>query len=146
MNHCRDCKHYDTPLAEHPCSSCFVRFGERSNFEPQVGPREEPRRIKAKTYDDGKPPLARLPWKGLRAVAEVMQYGNDKYGNYDNYRLGMEVSRNLSCAIRHISEYMEGEDLDQESQKSHLAHAAARLLFVLQNQADGTAEDDRSKV
>jgi len=143
MRACGNCKYGKVSPNEDPCKPC-LRGHTGEGWEPMEAPRLI--KIKAKTYDDGKPPLARLPWKGLRAVAAVMQYGNDKYGNYDNYRLGMEVSRNLSCAIRHISEYMEGEDNDQESKKSHLAHAAARLLFVLQNQADGTAEDDRSKV
>lgn len=55
----------------------------------------------------------------------------------------MEISRNLSCAMRHISEYMDGNDLDTESGRSHLAHALCRLAFVIQNVADGTAIDDR---
>jgi hypothetical protein len=100
---------------------------------------------KAATYDDGKPPLARLPWAGIKEVAHVQAYGFEKYKDFDNYRKGMEVSRNLSCALRHIAEYMEGTDLDTESQCNHLAHAACRLLFVLQNIHDNTAIDDRPK-
>lgn len=99
----------------------------------------------ALTYDDGKPPLANVPVAGIRAVARVQAYGHRKYGDFNNFRKGMEVSRNLSCAIRHIYAYMDGEDLDPESNESHLAHAATRLMFVLQNQADGTAIDDRYK-
>lgn len=98
---------------------------------------------KAKTYDNGKAPLAMLPWAGLREVAAVQQYGADKYGAFHNYRKGMEVSRNLSCAMRHIADFMDGRDLDAESGRSHLGHAACRILFVLQNLADGTAIDDR---
>jgi hypothetical protein len=100
---------------------------------------------KAATHDDGKPPLANLPWAGVREVAMVQAYGHSKYKDFNNFRKGMEVSRNLSCAIRHISEYMDGNDLDSESGRNHLAHAACRLLFVLQNLHDGTAIDDRYK-
>lgn len=100
---------------------------------------------KAKTHDEGKPPLANLPWAGIREVAMVQLYGHKKYSDWNNYRKGMEVSRNLSCAIRHISEYMDGNNLDSESGRSHLAHAACRILFVLQNEKDGTAIDDRFK-
>ncbi len=102
-------------------------------------------RAKAATYDEGKPPLAYLPWGGIDEVAMVQAYGHKKYKDYNNYRKGMEIGRNLSCAIRHIRAFMEGEDLDKESGRSHLAHAACRLLFVLQNQKDGTAIDDRYK-
>lgn len=98
---------------------------------------------KAKTYDDGKPPLAHLPWDALREVAMVQAYGQSKYGDFYNYKKGMELSRNLSCAIRHITDFMDGDDLDDESGRSHLAHAACRVLFALQNIKDGVAIDDR---
>jgi hypothetical protein len=52
----------------------------------------------AKTYDDGKPPLAHLPWNALRQVAAVQEYGHKKYGDFYNYKKGMSVMRHLSCA------------------------------------------------
>lgn len=102
-------------------------------------------RLKAKTYDDGKPPLANLPPEGIRQVAMVQEYGHKKYKDFNNYRKGMEVSRQLSCAMRHIMAYMDGFDLDNESHLSHISHAACRLMFALQNIHDGTLIDDRYK-
>jgi hypothetical protein len=116
---------------------CPKQGGERVESTP-----DQP---KAATYDDGKPPLACLPLKGLREVAMVQLYGQQKYGDFYNYKKGMELSRNASCAMRHIADYMDGQDLDTESKRSHLAHAACRLLFMLENLADGTAIDDRYK-
>ena len=101
---------------------------------------------KAETYDEGKAPLARLPWAAITELAEVQTYGHKKYKDFDNYRKGMEVSRNVSCALRHIRDYMDGLDRDHESGKSPLAHAICRLAFVIQNLHDGTAIDDRYKV
>jgi hypothetical protein len=98
---------------------------------------------KALTNDKGKAPLAMLPWAGIEEVALVQAYGNEKYGDFYNFRKGMEVCRHLSCAIRHISKYLTGEATDPESGRPHLAHAACRILYVLQNQHDGTAIDDR---
>lgn len=98
---------------------------------------------KALTYDDGKAPLATLPWAGIDSMANVQAYGHKKYGDFYNYRKGMEISRNLSCAIRHIRDFMDGQDLDAESGESHLGHAMTRLAFVLQNIKDGTVIDDR---
>jgi hypothetical protein len=109
-------------------------------------PKAEPSKAgpsKALTHDEGKPPLAYLPWSALDEVAMVQAYGHQKYGDFHNYRKGMEVGRNLSCAIRHIRAYMEGEDNDPESGRNHLAHAATRLLFTLQNIADNKQIDDR---
>lgn len=100
---------------------------------------------KAKTDDGGKPALAHLPWAALDALADVQGYGQKKYGDFYNYRKGMEVTRNLSCALRHIRDYLNGHDRDHESGCSPLAHALARIAFVLQNEADGVAIDDRFK-
>lgn len=100
---------------------------------------------RAKTNDGGKPPLAHLPWKAIREVSQVQLFGHKKYEDFHNYKKGMEVSRHLSCATRHIADFMDGNDLDTESGRNHLAHAACRLLFVLENLADGTAIDDRYK-
>lgn len=98
----------------------------------------------AQTYDDGKPPLARVPLALIEGVSFVMDYGHKKYGDYNNYKKGMEISRNLSCALRHIYAFQNGQDCDDESGRNHLEHAGARLGFVLQNLKDGTAIDDRT--
>lgn len=100
---------------------------------------------KAATYDDGKPPLAQLPWAALDEMAHVQAYGHKKYGDFYNYRKGMEVSRQVSCAIRHLRDYMNGHDKDHESGLNPLAHAMTRIGFLLQNIADGKAIDDRFK-
>ena len=100
---------------------------------------------KAETYDEGKLPLAWLPWGAIEDLSRVQQYGHAKYKDFNNYRKGMEVSRNLSCALRHIREYLEGHDVDAESGLSPLAHAMCRIAFVLQNLKEGVAIDDRYK-
>ena len=100
---------------------------------------------KALTYDEGKAPLAYVPWAAIDEMAMVQAYGHKKYKDYNNFRKGMEVGRNLSCAIRHIRDFMDGNDLDSESGRSHLGHAMCRLAFVIQNIKDGTAIDDRYK-
>jgi hypothetical protein len=103
-------------------------------------PTDAPRAL---TYDDGKPPLAHLPWEALTEVSRVQAYGHQKYKDFNNYRKGLEVSRNLSCALRHIRDYLAGSNQDEESHLHPLAHAAARILFVLQNIQESTAIDDR---
>lgn len=101
---------------------------------------------KALTYDAGKEPLSWLPWAAIDELSRVQQYGHAKYLDFNNYRKGMEVSRNLSCALRHIRDYLNGHDVDHESQLNPLGHALCRIAFVLQNLHDGTAIDDRFKI
>lgn len=100
---------------------------------------------KAETCDEGKLPLAWLPWAALEAVSRVQAYGHRKYQDFNNYRKGMEVTRNSSCALRHITEYLKGNTVDPESGEHHLAHAICRLAFIIQNEEEGTAIDDRYK-
>ncbi len=99
----------------------------------------------AKTNDEGKPPLAMLPSAGIRAVAQVQAFGHKKYHDFHNFRKGIEHSRALSCVIRHVMAHMDGETKDPESGELHLAHAACRLLFLIQNMSDGKDIDDRFK-
>lgn len=128
---------------------CFlcgqIYFGGESHICSNVHVAAVEEKREALTDDDGKEPLAWLPWAAIEALSEVQAYGHAKYKDFNNYRKGMRVSRNLSCALRHISQYMQGADLDAESGKPHLAHAMARIAFVLQNLAEGKAIDDRYK-
>lgn len=127
------------------------RHEGQTNWEKQRAEKFDPanylesKTSKAKTDDGNKPPLARLPWKALRKVSGVQAYGHKKYGDFYNYKKGMEASRQIGCAIRHLADWLDGNDLDSESGHSHLAHAATRILFALENIEDGTMIDDRFK-
>lgn len=113
----------------------------------EVGPEAKPGKTtdKALNYDEGKDPLAHLPWNAISQMSRVQMYGHEKYKDFNNYRKGMEVTRNLSCAIRHIRDYLLGKDKDEESGLHPLAHALCRIAFVLENIAEGKAIDDRYK-
>lgn len=88
-----------------------------------------------KKYDTGKPQLSLIPRVALEDEAIVFGFGAEKYGR-DNYKLGMEWTRVIDAALRHIVAFSEGEDLDPESGQPHLAHARccmAMLLFYMHN-------------
>lgn len=95
-------------------------------------------------FDHGKPPISLIPTLPLMEVAKVMGHGANKYGAY-NWRGGLEYSRYLSAAMRHILAFQEGENTDPESHQHHLAHAICSLMFVIEWQATQTGEDDRYK-
>ena len=94
------------------------------------------------TFDEGKAPLALLPRLPLELVADVFGKGASKYAMH-NWRAGIQITRNLSCALRHIYAYNEGEDLDPELGTNHLANAIVRLMFVLETAVKHPEMDDR---
>ncbi len=83
--------------------------------------------------------LTRLPWRALAVVAKVIESGDKKYHQGDWIMAPERVDgrRDLASALRHIGEFVEGQDVDEDSGESPLAHAAARLLFLLEREARG---------
>ena len=81
--------------------------------------------------DSSKPKMGTLPWEALKKVREVMDFGADKYGE-DNWRKADSSDRYIQAAFRHLIAHQQGELLDSESGKEHLAHAATSLLFALE--------------
>jgi hypothetical protein len=83
-----------------------------------------------------------LPTASLKAIAEVLTFGAKKYDAH-NWRGGIEYSRLIGAAMRHLTAYNDGEDADPESGLSHLAHLGCCVLFLLEQEAKGTGQDDR---
>ena len=95
-----------------------------------------------------KPSLRCMPWPAVYAIAEVLQHGARKHRGPCDWREreredGVRITTYLDAVLRHIAAHIEGEDLDPESGRSHLAHAAATLVIVLDAQLHGTLVDDR---
>lgn len=89
-----------------------------------------------------KPPMDLLPGKALLEVARVMGFGAQKYEAH-NWRKGMNHSRLTAASLRHIVEYISGEDKDPESELEHLAHAACCILMLIESRVEGYGRDDR---
>tara|TARA_R110002126_G_scaffold220018_1_gene365374 strand:- start:133 stop:597 length:465 start_codon:yes stop_codon:yes gene_type:complete len=82
-------------------------------------------------YDGDKPRWELLPFKAVREVVEVLTYGSNKYAD-DNWKIVPDArKRYISASFRHLTAWAEGEKNDNETGKSHLAHAICCLLFLL---------------
>ena len=86
-------------------------------------------------YDQGKLRWDLLPFRELDQVADIYTFGSIKYEA--NSWQNVEKERYHAALLRHISKYMQGEVLDEESQKHHLAHAAWNCLALLYNYNEG---------
>jgi len=85
-----------------------------------------------KKYDGEKPRMHLLPPKSMFEVAKVLTFGAEKYDEHNWRKLENLQNRYTSGALRHIFAHNDGEQLDQESELSHLAHAICCLLFKLE--------------
>jgi hypothetical protein len=93
-------------------------------------------------FDQGKLRLELVPIEAVEAIAKAMTYGANKYGDW-NWARGLDHSRLVGAALRHISAYMRGEDVDAESGNTHLAHALASLSMLVASIEGGMGKDDR---
>lgn len=104
-------------------------------------PKMEARGMKA---DNGKPSVGLIPREFIEGVAMAFDYGAKKYGRH-NYRQGLQVSRTLDAAMRHLIAFNDGENDDPESGLNHLYHAAASIAMCLYSLDHHPGLDDRFK-
>ena len=80
-----------------------------------------------------KPAWSILPWEALERVRRVLASGVAKYGGPLSWRRGeVLASTYFDAAMRHLQAWWrEGQERDPETGESHLAHAAASLLVLL---------------
>ena len=65
----------------------------------------------------------------LKTLGEVAGFGAEKYDSY-NYLKGFDWSLSFNAMQRHMMAFWAGEDLDPESGKPHMAHAAWHALVL----------------
>ena len=96
-------------------------------------------------YDGDKPKLYLLPPKSILEVGKVLTYGAEKY-DPENWRKEDDLqNRYTSAALRHIFAHIDGEENDEETGLSHLAHAMCCLLFKLEDELIAQSEEERTR-
>ncbi len=108
------------------CNGCGKIVAECTCYNDEA----QPKFIKA---DSNKTNLAILfdTGKALSDVADVMEFGAKKYDR-GNWSKVDDKERYIAAPLRHLLAYKQGEKIDPESGKSHLAHAVCSLLFLLE--------------
>lgn len=101
-------------------------------------------KLEGKKHDGGKPPMALLSSDALFEIAKVLEFGAIKYDAW-NWKGGFKWTRVASAVLRHIFQWLRGEDKDPETGLSHLAHACCGLMFLLDFEVNHLGEDDRYK-
>jgi len=81
-------------------------------------------------YDEGKIRYDLVPPKSLRELADVLTFGAEKYAPNNWKNVPNPSDRYYSALLRHLEAWREGEIMDSESGKKHLAHALCCLVFL----------------
>ena len=80
--------------------------------------------------DAGKPRLTLVPQQILYDVAEIREYGINKYGKKESWR-DVEIERYRDATFRHLLSYLKNpKGLDEESGLKHLKHLACNVAFL----------------
>lgn len=95
-------------------------------------------------HDDGKPAMQFIPKAAMWAMGAAFAHGAKKYGAF-NYKNGLAVTRCLAASVRHVYQFLAGEDKDPESGVSHLGHAMASLAMAIDMLETLPQLDDRHK-
>lgn len=80
--------------------------------------------------DAGKLKLSLVPTQIIRDIAEVREFGNDKYGDPDNWKT-VSKDRFVDALFRHFLAYLEDpKSVDEESGLPHLSHLCCNAAFL----------------
>mgnify|MGYP003526891395 FL=1 len=80
-------------------------------------------------YDHDKPPISFIDSEYIEGVARVLGFGASKYSPH-NWRNGINFSRLISAAYRHLGAINKGEDVDAETGELHAYHLACCTMFL----------------
>lgn len=88
-------------------------------------------------------PFSTVPANVTAEVGIAMLEGALKYGRH-NYRvIGVRSSVYYDAAMRHLTRWWEGEDIDPDSGLPHIIKAIASLYVLRDSQLIGNLVDDR---
>tara|TARA_R110002020_G_scaffold287099_1_gene502573 strand:+ start:19062 stop:19460 length:399 start_codon:yes stop_codon:yes gene_type:complete len=92
-----------------------------------------------------KAPMNLVPNTALIEMNAVMGMGAHKYGPYNFRDTQIDAMTYIGAIRRHFFLWEDGQDIDDESGRSHLAHIMACCALALDAQHTGMFVDNRSK-
>jgi Domain of unknown function (DUF5664)/Domain of unknown function (DUF4406) len=88
-------------------------------------------------------PMSTVPAPVLAGVGVAMLEGALKYGRHNYRSIGVRASVYYDATMRHLMAWWEGEDLDPDSDISHITKAIASLVVLGDAELQGNLTDDR---
>ncbi len=94
-------------------------------------------------YGEAKPSLSLIPGPALVEIAQAMREGKAKYGSMNWRDDPVSSTTYADAALRHLFQWLDGEDRCPKSGALHLAHLAANAMILIDAALQGTLIDDR---
>ena len=94
-------------------------------------------------YDGGKPKHSLLPPGIMDGTINVMGFGAKKYEK-DNWQKCDNMSSYYDACHRHLEQFWQGANIDEESDLHHIDHAMCNLVFLKWLILNKESADDRS--
>ncbi len=94
-------------------------------------------------YGDLKTPLGLVPSTAIIYMGQAFKEGARKYGPFNWRDKAVESMTYAHANLRHVFAWIDGEDIDPDSGKPHLALAMASLAIIADCIAVGTLIDTR---
>jgi hypothetical protein len=92
-----------------------------------------------------KAPMSSVPTTALVELYAVMGAGAHKYGAFNFRDSPIDAMTYIGAIRRHFLLWEDGEDVDDETKRSHLAHIMACCSLALDAMHTGQFVDNRSK-
>ena len=82
-------------------------------------------------HDYSKPDFSLLSPIAISYLVAVLDFGAKKYAAH-NWRKGLDQTRLIAAALRHLMAYLGGQDTDSETGLPHMAHVMCCAMFSLE--------------
>jgi hypothetical protein len=131
-------KNSHTPFKESQFQNRDVKY-RRPVSKPQHVKDSNPKDAIGST----KPPVSNVPLSVISEVGMALAEGSWKYGSSNWRVIGVRASVYWDATFRHIKAWWEGEDLDPDSQLSHITKAISALVVLRDAMIQENWNDDR---
>ena len=84
---------------------------------------------KGTRYNKGKLRWSLVDFKSLEDMVKVLEFGASKYEDF-NWTKGLKTTEICESLLRHLFAYLDGEDVDKESNCSHVGHILCNAMFL----------------
>lgn len=81
-------------------------------------------------FDQGKSRVDLICPEFIEGIGQILGYGAYKYEDNSWKKVPKAGDRYYAAAMRHLLAYRRGENIDAETCKSHLLHAACCIMFL----------------
>ena len=83
-------------------------------------------------HDQGKPRWELVPYRAMKEVVKVLTHGAAKYDDHNWKHVEPFKERYFGATMRHLIDWWLGDEKDDDTDISHLAHSICCQLFLLE--------------